>query len=130
MNLPVAKRRPRRVYGFSPQKFTRLVEIGQDSEIAYRVCLRTLYAETDRRLDAVTREAREGKNLLPAADFANYLRFSGVLQLLTKFAPTDMQLPALDRKISDLLDVCGEHFRGGRVAPTYAASDNRWYWCQ
>jgi hypothetical protein len=122
-DVKVAKRSPAQEYGLSPEKVAFLVSISKDLELAYRVCLRCIHAETVRYLDSLAREVREGKNVLPAADYGRWLQFSGVLDLLTKFAPPDLDLPPLDRKLADLLQECGEHFRGGRVDAKYAQSD-------
>ena len=107
----------------SPEKVASLCALGQDPEIGYRVALGSIYSETDRYLDTLARQVHEGKAVDEAANFARWLRFSGVLTLLEKFSAPGQEFPSLQRRLTDLLDECGEHFRGGRVAPKYATSD-------
>jgi hypothetical protein len=114
---------PDRIAGLSPRKVAELRAVRFDTELQYRTTLARIHAEFSRYLDSLTREAREGKNLLPAADFARLLRFRGVLDVLDKFAAPGQSLPSLEPRITQLLDVCGDHFRGGRVDAKYALSD-------
>jgi hypothetical protein len=121
--VAVAKRPSDRIAGFSPEQVARFRAIGQDSELGYRVLLSGLYSETVRYLDSLARVASEGKNVSEAANFCRWLRFSGVFTLFEGYALSGQNFPSLDRKVTDLLQVCGEHFRGGRVDAKYAQSD-------
>lgn len=85
-----------------------------------------IWLHTSTRIESLYREVLEGKNVLEAADFARWLRNSGVLKLLLQ-NPSDGPLrvdgKALDKKIGDLLFECGEKFRGGKITVTYQPSD-------
>lgn len=109
--------------GMSFERYMKLRAIGEDSELGYRVTLERICSETCRYLETLGREVREGKNVVEAANFARWLRFSGVLDLFSRYALPDQTFPAFERKIVDLLDACGEHFRGGRTVPNYDQSD-------
>ena len=119
----IAKRCPDRIAGLSSERFANLRAIGQDPEIAYRTVISRIYSETVDYLNRLVREVREGKNVLPAADYVRWLQYSGLLELFSRFTLQGQNFPPLDRKLNDLLQECGEHFRGGRVAPKYDTSD-------
>ncbi len=122
-HVEIANRSANRVAGLSPKQFANLRAIGQDIELGYRTTLSRIYSETVNNLERLAREVREGKNVLAAADFVRWLQFSGVLDLFSRYSFPDQNFPPLDRKLADLLQDCGEHFRGGRVVPRYDQSD-------
>jgi hypothetical protein len=119
----LAKRSSERIAGLSPQKFFSLRALGQDSRLGLRVRLDTVYRETMRTLERLSREVREGKNVLEASTFVRWLNFSGVLELLQLLRQDGQDFTALPKKVGELIQECGEQFRGGRVTPKYAESD-------
>jgi hypothetical protein len=119
----LARVTPDRVSGLSSKKVAELRACGSDPEIGFRVALGRLFSETARYLDALALDAREGKRLDEAANFARWVRFSGVPDLLSRFAPDDLKFPSFEPKVTQILSDCGEHFRGGRVVPKYSDSD-------
>ena len=86
-----------------------------------------LYKETVNFLDRLAGEVRENKNVMLASQFARWLNFSGLIQILNQNPSTKLHLEVdgavLQRKVNDLNYECGELFRGGKHDPKYAASD-------
>jgi len=109
--------------GLSLEKYTELRGLGQDSETAYRVTLQRMYEETARYLESLSRLVHEGKSVSEAANFARWVQFSGLPDLLDRFALPGQKFPSLSRRLTDLLQECGDHFRGGRVDVKYSESD-------
>jgi len=78
------------------------------------ITLHKLWSETDGRLDSLTRQVREGLAVDEASNFARWLRFSHVIQILQPF---DQQVPLpirpyeLQRKMEELIYQCGEWYR-------------------
>jgi len=72
-----------------------------------------LWRETDRKLDMHRRRVREGVEVLPASDFARWLRFSGILEVLQPYEqehPFPIRPKELATKCNDLISECGEWF--------------------
>lgn len=86
-----------------------------------------LYRETVIFLDRLSREVREGKNVMLASQFARWLQFSGLNKVFETYPCNrphcEVDAVVLEKKTKDLLFECGELFRGGRADPKYAASD-------
>ena len=122
---PAETARKTRQYGLSSERFEFLRSLGQDSILGYRVLLETISKEVHNKLESLACQAREGKNVMEAADFARWLQFSGVLTLLERYALADQDFTLVRRAVTELLSECGEQFRGGRVAPKYSESDIR-----
>jgi len=90
------------------------------------VDLHWLWRETTNRLNVLAGLVRENKRVLEAADFARWLRFSGLPKLFKQFpqaTPFCVDGDAVQKQIDDLLFECGEKFRTGKADPQYAASD-------
>lgn len=75
------------------------------------VNLHRLWCETDQRLDSLSKCVREGVGINEASNFARWLRFSCVLEILEPHAQ-DMPLPIrpleLRQKMERLIEECGE----------------------
>lgn len=66
------------------------------------------------QLDVYARRVREGIEVLPAADFARWLKNSGVMQILDSHeqeVPLPIRARELRVKCNDLLFECGEWLR-------------------
>ena len=91
------------------------------------VQLHVMWMETDRFLDGLAASVREGKAVEEASNFARWLQFSGVLNLLEKNRqpfPLPCNGDELRRKCQDLVQNCAEWTKGGKQpAPRYEASD-------
>jgi hypothetical protein len=109
------------MHGLSADKVASLFAVGRDPEIAFRVTVRGIFAESDRYLDSLMLLAREGKHVETVSIFCRWLRFSGVLTL-RKFLPDEV-LPDLERKLADLLQECAPYLQGGRVVPSVPLSE-------
>jgi len=71
-----------------------------------------IFRETEMRLDTYSRRVREGVEVLPASDFARWLQFSGILELLEAHEmAVPLRVESLRVKTTDLLFECGEWFR-------------------
>ena len=90
------------------------------------VALHVLWVQTVTELQTRLREAREGKNVLPALDFARWIRNAGILKLFCN-NPQPHPLPVdgavCEKLIEDLIYDGGEMLQGGKVKPRYEASD-------
>ena len=86
-----------------------------------------MYKETLSKLDTFSRSVREGKQVLEAADFARWLEFSGYLKIFDRNPCTDqffeVRPQIIRKKISDLIQDCGEWFKSGKMSPKYHESD-------
>jgi hypothetical protein len=83
-----------------------------------------LYRETNGYLDRLARAAKEGKNLMEAANYCRWLAFSGIFSILDKCTlPMNTHGEELRRKNQNVIEECGRHFRGGKIDPNYQASD-------
>jgi len=109
--------------GLSFDKWSQLRAIGEDSELGYRVTLQRICSESFRYLESLARDAREGKHVFEAANFCRWLRFSGVTDLLERYAMPGQNFSTLSKAVDDLISDCGEQFRGGKVLPKYSESD-------
>jgi hypothetical protein len=81
----------------------------------------SLATETERQLDIVERHVREGKNVLMVSLFVRWLQFSGVLNVI-KLASHERG-KALGKRLTELVMLCGEMQRGGKIDLKYAESD-------
>jgi len=76
-----------------------------------KVRLHIIWRETDNRTDRLRAQVREAVDVLPASEFARWLRFSGVLDLLPE---QDFPLPCrgqeLRNKVDKLVQECGDWF--------------------
>jgi len=73
-----------------------------------------LWKETNRNLDVHARRVREGVEVLPAADFARFVQFSGIVKILQPHdqdGPFPCRSKELQKKCEDLIFECGEWFR-------------------
>lgn len=118
-----AERPPWLKAGMSRERYLELRQIGDDPDLGYRVLLQGMCFETLRYLETLARGVREGKNVDEAANFCRWLQFSGVLELLERYAMPGQDFHSVRRMVSDVILECGERFRGGRVQPTYSESD-------
>jgi len=77
------------------------------------VTLHRLWSETDCRLDSLLRQVAEGAGVDEASNFARWLDFSGILQLLEPFAcdvPLRVDAAGLAAKVRQLKQDCGEWY--------------------
>jgi hypothetical protein len=70
-------------------------------------------------IERLSREVREGKNVMLASQYARWVEFSGLVRLLELVD----RGANLGKKLNDLLFECGEMFKDGKADPKYAASD-------
>ncbi len=74
-----------------------------------------LWRETDTRIDSLMKQVREGVAVDEASNFARWVRFSGVVQILSNADFSNSQLVAdvsgLKLKLQDLVWECGEWYR-------------------
>jgi hypothetical protein len=114
-----AEYKPRKssVYGMSPEKYNRLRAIGCDPVLQWSSTVAHIVSETDRQLERLARCVREGKCADEAANFCRWLQFSGVLTL------PHADFAILRKKAECILQQVGEIYKGGKVKPTYDASD-------
>ena len=117
------KRKKPSVYVMPTDQYARLRAIGTDPEIAFRVLLKRIYAETDLRLDTLARQVREAKAVNEASNFCRWLQFSGVMSLLALCPIPEIDLKAFERKLRDIIWDCGELYKGGKANAKYAESD-------
>jgi len=90
------------------------------------VKLHCLWRETTNRLDSLARSVREHKSVAEASNFAKWLQFSGVIDLLEQNPqgfPLVVDGKRVREQVRTLLSDCGESFRNGKADPKYAASD-------
>jgi len=77
-----------------------------------------LYRETKWRLEILALRVHENRDVMAASEYCRWLRTSGILRLL-ELHPQAFPLPvdgvALRKQVEDLLQECGERFRGGIV---------------
>lgn len=88
--------------------------------------LHVIWRETDRYIETLQRSAREGKQITEAANYARWLQFSGILELLERNSeggPLPVRGVELRAKLRDVIFHCGEHSKGGRVSAKYTESD-------
>jgi hypothetical protein len=72
-----------------------------------------IWSETDRRLDALLAQVREGVNVDEASNFSRWLTFSGILGLLSTHeqeVPLPIRALDLKRKCDVLTFACGEWY--------------------
>jgi hypothetical protein len=93
--------------------------VAADSVLVTRSELRWIASETHFKLAALSREVREGKNVLYASQFARWLEFSGLVRVLELVSDG----VSIQKELGDLLFECGELFKGGKHDAKYAASD-------
>jgi len=78
------------------------------------VTLYRLWAETDCRLDVLAKQVREGLAVDEASNFARWLQFSGVMEILkaADFSNTQLRadVPGLKLKFEKLISDCGEWY--------------------
>lgn len=77
------------------------------------VAFHRIWAETDRRLDSLLAQVREGVGVDEASNFSRWLFFSGVLNLLIPHeqeTPLPVRAAELKRKCNTLTDACGEWY--------------------
>ncbi len=78
-----------------------------------KVNLHILWRETANRIAVLQGRVREGVDVDAAAEFARWLRFSGILKLLES-APDDERLPCkgvlLSKQVQALVSDCGEWY--------------------
>lgn len=121
--LPAREERSSGRSAVSPALLRRAGEvnalIASDSILVTKAELRWIASETHFKLAALSREVREGKNVLYASQFARWLQFSGLVRLLELVSDG----VSIQKELGDLLFECGEIFKGGKVDPKYAASD-------
>ena len=111
------KSRKSSVYGMSPEKYNRLRAIACDPVLQWSSSLAHIVSETDRQLERLARCVRECKSVDEAANFCRWLQFSGVLTL------PHADFAILRKKSEDILYQAGQIYKGGKVKPTYDASD-------
>lgn len=90
------------------------------------VNLHWLWRETVNSLDAYAKRVRECKDLLGAADFARFVRSSGLLKLFDaheSLGPFEVSGASVRKKVSDLLFECGERMRSNKTEPLIALSE-------
>lgn len=107
----------------SSEKVAELQALGKDPSLKIRGLLEQIFKESCVYLDTLARDVRECKSVDEANNFSRWLQFSGVLSLLEMFASINPSFANLRTTAKDLTFECGEHFKGGRVAPKYASSD-------
>ena len=90
------------------------------------VQLHWMWQETDNYLSSLAQCVREGKRVQEAANYCRWLQFSGVIELL-EGSPQPFPLmvdgQGTRRKLRDLIQECGELFKGGKHDAKYVASD-------
>lgn len=70
-----------------------------------------LWRETNNRVEELRARVREGVDVLPASEFARWLRFSGILQLLPENPqPLECYGAALSLAVEELVSECGRWF--------------------
>lgn len=77
------------------------------------VTFHRIWAETDRRLDSLLAQVREGVGVDEASNFSRWLFFSGILNLLIPHeqeTPLPVRAIELKRKCNTLTDACGEWY--------------------
>jgi len=116
-NSAVYKSRKPSVYVMAPKQHLRLREIGSDPSIHWSATLSRIVCETNRYLDRLARCVSECKSVDEAANFCRWLEFSGILQL-----PND-DFRIMRKKSEEIMWKVGEIYKGGKVKPTYSASD-------
>jgi len=72
-----------------------------------------LWSETDRRVDSLLKQVAEGRGVDEASNFARWIEFSGILQLLKDCSvelPLRVDGHGLHQKITSLNNACGEWY--------------------
>lgn len=80
-----------------------------------------MWRETNTRLDTLAGRVREGVDVLAASEFARWLTWSGVLELLESHEagyPLPCQGAELRKKVTALIADCGEWFKDHEHANT------------
>lgn len=89
--------------------------VNSDGKIEVDVAwLHRIWREIDGKIDTYAGRVREGVEVLPASDFARWVRFSGLLELLeanSMDVPWAVDGPRLREKVRELIYDCGEWFR-------------------
>jgi len=78
-----------------------------------KVQAHVLWRETNTRLDVLAGRVREGVDVQAASEFARWLFFSGVIQVLTPHEagyPLPCRAQELKKKTDQLVSACGEWF--------------------
>jgi len=89
------------------------------------VLLHTLYQKTLWELESYEKRAREGKDLMPALDFARYVRVSGLAKLLKEYPATGtlkVDGAFLEWKANDVQEMIQRQFVTG-ISPGPTTSD-------
>jgi hypothetical protein len=107
----------------SKAQLARIERIRSDPDISAIAWRQRVVAETTRYLDGLARSVRECKRVDEASNFARWLQFSGVIELLQECPATSASAPALRSKAQNVVQACGQIYRGGKVKPQYDASD-------
>jgi len=88
----------------------------------------TLGKETERYLDCLAKQVREGIGVDEAANFGRWLQFSGVVEILEPYAqeiPMPLRPGDLRRKMTDLIYECGDwyskHAKSNRPRDAYVS---------
>jgi len=76
-----------------------------------KVRLHIIWRETDTRIDTLRARVREGVDVMAASEFARWLRFSDVLDLLQEQPfPLPCRAAELKAKVEELVAECGQWF--------------------
>jgi hypothetical protein len=77
------------------------------------VSLHWFWSETDRRLDHLARQVKEGENVAEASNFCRWLKFSCAADILKPFEsrmPLPIKAAQMKQKCNDLIEECNEWF--------------------
>jgi hypothetical protein len=88
--------------------------------------LHRLYSETMMRLRILQRRVQEGRDVLPASDFARWLQFSGMIPLFKENAQDGVSKidgSLLESTVEQLLQNCNERLRTNNDKPSFDRSD-------
>jgi hypothetical protein len=91
-----------------------------------KVELHVLWRECSRYVASLAQAVRELKRVDEASYFCRWLRFTGLLGILTRNSvglPLPVDGLSLEREVKELTEMCGEIYKGGKVDPKYSSTD-------
>ncbi|HXA44413.1 MAG TPA: hypothetical protein VNZ25_02810, partial [Candidatus Angelobacter sp.] len=91
----------------SKSQLARIERIRTDPDLNALAWRQRVVAETERYLESLARSVRECKRVDEASNFARWLQFSGVIELLQECPATSPHAPALRSKAQDVVLACG-----------------------
>lgn len=117
-NLTKAKRTKLSVTFLDSAALDRHTIDGQEPRLFGAAFLHILWSETFNRMESLARSVHEGRAVDEASNFARWLRFSGLLELLQSHPqpfPLKVDGAALAKLTASVVDACGVIYKGGRM---------------